>query len=62
MLNRFNDLQSIYNDALNITLDEDKNDFCCCFHKHKTNCEFFSNLKYELYNKNEPVAKLNNLS
>ena len=55
ILKRFQNFKSIYNDALNIILDEDKNDFCCCFHKHKTGCDFFLNLKNELYNNNNEI-------
>ena len=60
ILNRFQNFKSIYNDALNTTLDENENDFCCCFHKHKTNCNFFLNLNKELYNNNN-INNNNNL-
>ena len=44
-------INSIYEDALiNRITYENPPTFCCCFHEHKTNCEFFKNLVNELYN------------
>ena len=60
IINRFKNLKFIYNDALNINFDEDKNTFCCCFHKHKSKCNFIKTLKNELYNSNETIKKSNN--
>ena len=48
-------INDIYEYALNNGEINDKNPptFCCCFHKHKTSCEFVNNLKNELYNDNQ---------
>ena len=64
ILNRIQNLNDIYNDALNITINKEITTFCCCFHKHKTNCNFFQNLKNELYNINrinKPVMDITEL-
>ena len=55
-------INNIYEDALNRDIENDKNPprFCCCFHKHKTTCDFFKNLKNELYNNNE-IKDIENL-
>ena len=53
-------IKDIYEDALNCDRDgANPPTFCCCFHKHKTTCDFFKNLKNELYN-NKNVEKLEN--
>ena len=53
-------INNIYEDALSCDRDSaNPPTFCCCFHKHKTTCEFFKNLKNELYN-NKNVEKLEN--
>ena len=47
-------INKIYEEALNCDTDTiNPPTFCCCFHKHKTSCDFFKNLKNELYNNNE---------
>ena len=47
-------INKIYEEALNCDTDIiNPPTFCCCFHKHKTSCDFFKNLKNELYNNNE---------
>ena len=47
-------INNIYEDALKCYIDAiNPPAFCCCFHKHKTTCDFFKNLKNELYNNNE---------
>jgi len=48
-------INNIYEDALNRDIENDNNPptFCCCFHKHKVTCDFVKNLKNELYNNNE---------
>ena len=47
-------INKIYEEALNCDTDTiNPPTFCCCFHKHKTSCDFFKNLKTELYNNNE---------
>ena len=47
-------INNLYEDALNCELDSiNPPTFCCCFHKHKTTCDFFKNLKNELYNTKE---------
>ena len=44
-------INNIYEDALKCEIDGvNPPTFCCCFHKHKTTCDFFKNLKNELYN------------
>ena len=49
-------INSIYEVALNNDITyEYPPTFCCCFHQHKTNCEFFKNLENELYNSKGPV-------
>ena len=49
-------INNIYEDASNNDITyEYPQTFCCCFHQHKTNCEFFKNLVNELYNNNGPV-------
>ena len=58
ILNRFKNFKNIYNDALNIFVDEYKNTFCCCFHKHKLECNFFKNLQNELYNNKDLIKDI----
>ena len=48
----YKDINKIYENALNIYFDKNNNTFCCCFHKHKNNCDFMKNLIHELYNDN----------
>ena len=44
-------INNIYKDALKCEIDGvNPPTFCCCLHKHKTTCDFFKNLKNELYN------------
>ena len=44
-------INEIFINALDVEInDQNKPTFCCCFHKHKTKCDFFKNLKNELYN------------
>ena len=45
-------INELYEKALKIPNSTQKNIFCCCFHKHKNNCELIKNLKDELYNDN----------
>ena len=62
-----NKIQDIYKQALedlikDIKKEENKKEVldrptsCCCFHKHKKNCEFMKNLKNELYDLNEGIT------
>ena len=47
-------INNIYEDAQSCDKDcANPPTFCCCFHKHKTTCDFFKNLKNELYNSKE---------
>ena len=47
-------INKIYEDALTCDVDNiNPPAFCCCFHKHKTTCYLFNNLKNELYNDND---------
>ena len=47
-------INNIYEHALNCDIKGiNPTIFCCCFHKHKTSCDFLKNLKNELYNNNE---------
>jgi hypothetical protein len=48
----YKDINKIYENALNIYFDKNNNTFCCCFHKHKNDCDFMKNLINELYNDN----------
>ena len=52
----------IYEEALNISTDK-KNPptFCCCFHKHNSNCNFKKNIINEFYNKNNRESDLKEL-
>ena len=44
-------INKVYEDALKCEIDGvNPPTFCCCFHKHKTTCDFFKNLQNELYN------------
>ena len=56
ILNRLQNLDEIFNDALNININPDITTFCCCFHEHVINCNFLKNLNNELYN-NDNTAK-----
>ena len=52
----------IYEEALNIDINKKKSPiFCCCFHKHKKNCEFMKNIKNEIYNETESSKDLSKL-
>ena len=60
-------INNIYQDALNVDLDK-KNPpkFCCCFHKHKKECNFLKNYINEIYmddkaNKEQSKDTLENL-
>ena len=44
-------INELYEMALNVYMEkENPPTFCCCFHKHKNNCDFLKNIKNELYN------------
>ena len=49
-------INELYEMALNVYIEkENPPTFCCCFHKHKNNCDFLKNIKNELYNKENGV-------
>ena len=56
-----NSINDIYEDAMNIFINEKYNTFCCCFHKHKNDCELMKNYMKELYNDNNHIKKLEDL-
>ena len=55
ILNRISNLNNIYEDAINVVLNNHTT-FCCCFHKHKINCHFLKYIKNEIYNDNHPKS------
>ena len=63
ILNLENNIFEIYQDALKTYIDKIKcPTFCCCFHKHKNNCNLLNNLKNELFNDNEIKSEIEKLS
>ena len=58
----YNNLNNIYEDAINTFLDKKHNTFCCCFHKHKKDCNLKKNLIYELFNDNNCRKQLKDLT
>ena len=47
-----NSLNNAKKDSMNIDKMKDKQQSCCCFHKHEDNCKFKMNLYNELYSDN----------
>lgn len=53
-----NPIYQIYEDALNDYIDKSNPPtFCCCFHKHKTTCNFFKYYRTEIYNDTDKNKK-----
>ena len=55
-------IYNIFDDTMKLVNLEKNNDFCCCYHKHKSNCEFMKNLINELFNDNETKNNLEDLN
>ena len=50
IINKIQNINDIYNDALNTYSNIKTTTFCCCFHEHNINCNFIKNIQNELYN------------
>ena len=62
IIRKYLPINELYEIALNIYMEkENPPTFCCCFHKHKDNCNFLKNIKNELYFDNNEINDVNNL-
>ena len=59
IIRKYLPINELYELAINIYCEK-KNPptFCCCFHKHKNNCNFLKNIKNELYNDNNEINNI----
>ena len=55
-------LNDFFNVAINIYLNKEANQFCCCFHEHKIDCPFLQNFDKELYNQKKNNDKGKDIS
>ena len=54
LFNQGSNLYNICQETFNLVRAESYTSFCCCFHKHKIDCDFMKTLKNEIYNDNQP--------